>query len=252
MLSAKRRELIVQLLDKAGAVKTTELCEKLKVSDMTIRRDLERLEKEGLLKRVHGGAIINKEALSTSLDARMALHQKEKESIGTKAAEMIEDGDTIILDSGSTTLQIARRIGNNRNLNVVTNAINVAAELANKRGINVILTGGILRDVTLSLVGSIAEHTLKEFKVNKTFLAMEGVSVEAGLTNSLMEVPIKRIMIQMAKEVILVADHSKIGKVVFAYVAPITAVHKFITDSGASPDDIKAIQAKGIEVIIAE
>jgi DeoR family transcriptional regulator of aga operon len=179
-------------------------------------------------------------------------HLDEKKRIGQAAAKLIEDGDTIILDSGTTTIEITRHLSNLSNLTIITNALNVANELVELPNINVIIPGGFLRKNSLSLIGATAEDSFKNYFCDKLFLAVDGFSAIHGLsTPNVEEAHLNRIMIEISKKVIVVADSSKFSKRSLALIAPITKVDMVITDSGILPEDQKKLENDGIEVIIA-
>jgi len=255
MLKPERELSIIRQLRASGVVRVSGLSEMLGVSENTIRRDLHRLQNLGILKRTYGGAILCED--SKGLDdiewqERARKFPKEKERIGYAAAEMIKDGEAIILDAGTTTMQIARCLNNERNLTVVTNAVNIGMELSNKKGVTVVLTGGIFREISVSLVGPLAEDFLNNnIHVDKVFLSAGGVNVENGVTNAnTIEVPIKRAMVRAAKETILVVTHDKIGKSSFTQIVPINEVDKIITDRDSPKDQVELIRKQGIEVIL--
>ena len=252
MLGPERRSKIIELLEERKIVKVADLSQMFGVSEATIRRDLAKLAQEGLLKKTYGGAIIEERSRSWgALEAGPDLFLEEKRRIGKAAAELVKDGDTISLQAGSTTLQVARCLAGRNNLTVLTNDIDIAQELAKSPGIKVNLSGGILREGTRVLVGPLAEQSIRQFHVDKAILGVSAISLTEGLTNvDLLDAQIKIAMIKGADEVIVVADHSKLGKVHFAKVAPITAVNKLVIDDGISPEDIAALEAQGVEVIV--
>jgi len=253
MIEAERHQVIINRVKEKGIVSVSDLSDLFQVSQNTIRRDLQKLEKNEVIKRTHGGAIL-KEFYNLDLPfaTREDKYRKEKQAIGYKASQIINSGDNIILDAGTTTAQIAKNIKNKRDLTIITNAVNIALELANCREIITILTGGIIREITNCLVGFQAEEFLKKTHVDKTFLAAGGVTIEEGLTNpNPFEVGVKKVMIEAAKEVILVVAHNKFENVALTPIAPIEAVHKIITDKEVSPEYLGVFQQKGIEVILA-
>lgn len=252
MITGERRNRIVEILQEKKAVEVQELVRLFNVTGATIRRDLEALEKEGLLRRTHGGAVL---PISVSYEplylSQMRKNLKEKEAIGKKAAEFINDGDSIFIESGTTNLQIAKNIKNRRNLTVVTNSIDIAKELLDASGIELILTGGNLRKETVTLVGPLAERVIKEIKVDKAFLGISAVVPGRGMsTASIIEAQIKRLIIEMGKEVIGLADYSKFGKESFAFVAPTSVLDRLITDNKVSKKDIEILEKEGVEVIV--
>jgi len=251
MLGSERRLEIIRLLEERKAVKVSDLSQMFNVSEATIRRDLGKLAQQGLLRKTYGGAIIREGRSWEPLEAGPDPFLEAKRRIGRAAAELVKDGDTISLQAGSTTLQVARCLTDRNNLTVLTNDIDIAHELSKSPGIRVNLSGGILREGTRILVGPLAEQTISQFHVDKAILGVSAISLTEGLTNvDLLDAYIKIAMMKGADEVIVVADHSKLGKVHFAKVAPITAIDKLVMDDGISPEEIEAFEAQGVEVII--
>jgi DeoR/GlpR family transcriptional regulator of sugar metabolism len=251
MLAVERRQKILGLLEKKGIVQVSELTDMFDISEVTARVDLENLQKEGLLKRTHGGAINTKATnFELNFEVRAGKYREEKKRIGLAAAELVQEGDVIILDAGSTVLEVAKNLKDKQNLTVITDALNIAMELGGRPGIEIIVTGGSFRDLTISLIGPVTERTISEFNVDKTFLGVNGVSLTKGLSCiSVVDMQIKKAMINAAKEVILVADFSKFGRTTMAVVGPITTPDRIVTDSNVSFQDIKFLREKGIEVI---
>jgi DeoR family fructose operon transcriptional repressor len=231
-LNARQQE-IMEMLNRDGEVKISELKEKFTVAEMTLRRDLEKLEITGSVRRTFGGAILI--GKDVALQDRTGVHTLEKMRIGKMAAKRIQPGDSVFIDGGSTTLQVARYIPAGYNVTIVTNAINVAAELINKQ-ITTIVTGGTLLEKTASLVGPIAVDTISRMAFDRVFLGTTGFSLEHGFSNSnVYEAEIKGIAIQRASDVNIVMDHSKWwAKELFSF-APLEAVHHIITDKPPEP-----------------
>jgi len=225
----------------------------LGVTDETIRRDLARLADQGVVRRAHGGAVAIRPGDETDTSFRLREHEREKVAIGRRAMELVSDGTSIILDSGTTTLCLARALRARQDLVVVTTAVTNALELVGNPRTTVVMTGGVIRPTTFGASGQLAAATLRGLHVDQTFLAIHSVSAEGGLTYPLFEeVDAKRAMIEAASEVILLADHSKFGRQALVRVAPITAVHRIITTPGVDADELAAIRDLGIEVIVAE
>lgn len=252
MLREERKRKILQFIKKNKKATVAELSKLFGVSESTIRRDLEELDEQGVIKRAHGGAIaVERAAPEPPIIQRMTENEEEKRRIGRAAAELVRDGETIFLGSGTTTLEVARNLVDRNNLTVITNALNIANLFAGKPNITVVVVGGLLRHSELSMIGHIAEQTLKELHADKVIMGIRAIDVEAGLTNDyLPETMTDRAIINFSSEVILVADHSKFGKVSTALVAPITSVNKIITDSDAPGEIIDEIKGLGVEVII--
>lgn len=254
MLPIQRREKILGLLKEDGAAKVIDLANLFKVTEATIRQDLEKLEKEGLISRDHGGAYLRN--IEDQVRNFSLSHQNEniekKEQIALKCVEIIEDGDTIILDSGSTTTEIARKIKGLKNLTVITNALNIALMLGAEPGIEVIMTGGEFKPPTLSLTGQKAADFFKGINVQKLFLATAGVSLKAGLTYpSISDIVVKKAMVEAAELTYLVADSTKIGKTSFASLGAMSLIDFLITDADIQESHKNMFKDHEIEIIIA-
>jgi DeoR/GlpR family transcriptional regulator of sugar metabolism len=253
MLANQRRDKIIELLKEDGSAKVINLAKLFKVTEVTIRQDLEKLEKDGLLFREHGGAYlkdIEDQVRSVSLSNRDNLDKKER--IAQKCLEFIESGDSIILDSGSTTTEIAKKLKGFKNLTVITNALNIAMMLGTEPGIELIVTGGEFKPPTLSLTGQKAADFFQGINVQKLFLATAGISLKAGLTYpSISDIVVKKAMIEAAETTYLVADSTKIGKSSFASLGALSIVNYVITDSGIDERDKQVLQENEIELILA-
>jgi DeoR/GlpR family transcriptional regulator of sugar metabolism len=253
MLAADRLQVIADLVRERGSVRGKELVDLLGVTDETVRRDLARLAELGIVRRAHGGALAARPNDETTTEVRLREHSQDKIAIGQRAAELVRPGTTIILDSGTTTLCLARSLRRMRDIVVVTTAVTNALELVGNPGTTVIMTGGVIRPITFGASGRLAAATLQELHVDQAFLAIHSVSVRGGLTYpSFEEVDAKRAMIEAATEVVLLADHSKFGREALVRVAPITAVHRIITTPGVDPQEAAAIRDLGIDLIVAE
>ncbi len=251
MLVGERRSKILELLENERAVEVADLVRIFDVTGATIRRDLEALEKEGLLRRTHGGAVL---PLSTSYEplysSQKKKNLKEKMAIGKKASELISDGDTVFIETGTTTFQVAKNIKNRHSLTVVTNSIDIASELINAKGIDIILTGGNLRKETVALVGPLAERVIEELKVDKVFLGISAIVPGEGMsTASIVEAQMKRLIINMGKEIIGLADHSKFGKESFVFVTKTNVLNKLVTDEETPEEYIEILKKEGVDVI---
>ncbi|WP_252131086.1 DeoR/GlpR family DNA-binding transcription regulator [Clostridium caldaquaticum] len=251
MFAEVRQEKIVELLKQKSSIKVNELAEIFNVSESTIRRDLQDMEVKGLLMRTHGGAV---EAKKTSFEPTFKEKEdkkhEEKTTIAKIAASMIEDEDIIILDSGTTTLEIAKSI-EAKNITVVTNSIDIASVLSNRDDVELIVTGGILRKNTRAMVGHTGEVTLKNFRVDKAFIGANGISLEEGITTpNFTEAQIKKAMMNVANKVFIVADSSKFNQVSFSVICSIRAVTAIITNNDLDEAVIKDFQDAGVEIII--
>ncbi len=241
------------MLAESGEVFVEPLSQKFEVSEVTIRNDLDQLEQKNMLIRARGGAI--KMETSVGIDQRLAdknrINFQEKSRIGRKAAELVLETDTIIIDSGSTTAELVRNLPEFNDLTIITNALNIANQLLTKTNVNVIIPGGYLRKNSLSLVGPLAEKSLRNFNVDKAFLGVDGFDTKRGVfTPNVEEARLNEIMIEISKEVILLTDSTKFGKRSFAFICDVQAIDKVITDEGIREDDMKRLQDAGIEVII--
>lgn len=253
MFAAERRNHIARLIETHQRVIVAELAERFGVSEATIRRDLALLDGIGVLQRTHGGAIATEQmTFEADVTERQVLNLEQKVRIGQRAAELIEDGDSVILDAGTTTVQIARAVKGRRNLTVLTNALNIAGELLDNPGIQTLMTGGMARSRTSSLVGPFADEVLRQVNVDKVFLATNGISLTRGLTTpNPAEARTKQAMVEAANEVIAVADHSKFGKTFMTRVVPIRRLDVLVTDSGADLDVVRQLEGFGIRTVLA-
>lgn len=255
VLAEARRHQILAALQENHAIAVGELSRRFEVSESTIRRDLRELAETGGLLRTHGGALRPDATLfEPSFREKGAVQAAEKAAIAEAALELVRDGDAMLLDSGTTTLALARRLRiTRRELTVVTNSLTNAAELAGVPSIEVVLAGGVVRPRTLALVGSITQRTLVEVHVERAFVGMNGIDVQAGLTTpALAEAEVKRTMIKAARQAIVLADHTKLGRVHFAAVARLDEVHLLITDSLATDAQLAPLREAGLEIRVAE
>lgn len=254
LLGAQRREKILEMIREDGHVKVTILSKIFNVTEVTIRQDLERMEDEGLCQRVHGGAILKNAGANVS--EFLVLNQDNlaaKQAIAREAVRYIKDGDTIILDSGSTTTEIARLITGFSNLTVITNAINIAMILGKDPGINLNVTGGEFKSPTLSLTGTKAAEFFDSLHADKLFLATAGINVTRGLTYpSMSDLVVKRAMIDVSDRVFLVADSTKVGKSAFATLGKLSLVDTIITDSNIKPEDRDLFRSYNLRCVVAQ
>lgn len=246
-----RRVKILDLINTEGQVSVNELSRKFNVSEVTIRNDLSHLEKKGLLIKTRGGGLkTQRVGIDQQLNEKAKINSKEKVAIGKKAAELINDNDTIILDSGTTTVEIVKNLKNFLNLTVITNALNIADQLIRDE-VKVILLGGTLRTSSLSLIGPIGETNIRNFFCDKCFLGVDGIDSHSGIyTPNLEEANLNRLMIECSKQVIIVTDSSKFKRKSFAHIAPISKVNIIVTDSKIPEDEFKNLQSQGIKVIL--
>ncbi|MDT0683836.1 DeoR/GlpR family DNA-binding transcription regulator [Roseicyclus sp. F158] len=254
LLSETRRRRILDWLEEEGSARVRDLATAFTVSDVTIRQDLERLEAEGHITREYGGAYLNTVARQVaSLSLQHSTNMDRKRKIGALAASLVSDGETLILDAGSTTTEIATRLTAKRDLTIITNALNIAIVLGAVPSIAVHMPGGQFKPPTLSLSGDKAVEYLSDVLAGKLFLATAGVSIETGLTYpSFADLQLKQAMIGAATQTILVADSTKINLSSFTRLNTLDVVNTFITDDGISDKDARAFEELGIEVMIAE
>lgn len=254
LMTGHRRARIVEQVQREGSVRVGDLAARFDVSEVTIRSDLVILEREGRLLRDRGGALAKgSHPFVTSLlgvDQRASLHLDKKRRIGAAAAQRVSPGDAILIDAGTTAVEIARRLAQVSPLTVVTNALNVALELGAAAGQRLILLGGTFNRESASTVGSLTEQSLAELSVQKLFLGTQAMDAD-GLTDSTMEIAqAKRAMIRSARQVILVTDSSKWGTASLTRVAPLSEVDTIITDTDLPADARSHIEALGIELVL--
>lgn len=248
----ERQKKILSLLARQGHLSVAEIVEQFSISVATARRDLESLASQGKAQRVHGGVISVEQAPpELPILERESEQAEEKVRIGRAAAELIADKETVFLGSGTTVLEVARNLRNHRSLTVITNSLPVLNMLAGAKEITVISLGGMLRDSELSFIGHLTEQALAELRANKVIVGARAVSLEQGLTNDyLPETQTDRAILKVGREVILVADHSKINRVSTTFLAPLTDVHKLVTDKQTPHGFISALKTRRINVIV--
>ncbi|WP_456845684.1 DeoR/GlpR family DNA-binding transcription regulator [Cellulomonas sp. P5_C6] len=253
MYAPERHQQILATARADGRVDVNRLAEELDVTPETIRRDLTVLERHGLVRRVHGGAIpVERLGFEPGIADREAKFAGEKERIAKAALDELPDGGAVILDAGTTTVRLAELIPLDRELTVVTHALPVAMVLAMRPGITLHLVGGTVRGRTLAAVGTWAERELADIHADVAFLGTNGLSVEHGLTTpDLAEAAVKRALVANARRTVVLTDHSKIGRVEFAHVVPLSAIDTVITDSGAEPELVDELETAGPRVVTA-
>jgi DeoR family transcriptional regulator of aga operon len=252
MLNEERQRAILGLLRRDGRVLVVDLAKQFHTSQVTIRKDLDILHLKGLIHRTHGGALSASDGAleDPTLREKEKLHRKEKLQIAAAAARMVSEGQVVILDSGTTTTAIARALRNFQNLTIITNAVNIAAELSGS-AVEVILSGGNLRKNSFSLVGPIAEETLHKLHADILFLGVDGFDVQHGIsTPNLLESRVNRAMIEISKVVVAVFDSSKFGRRSLSLIAPPSALQHVLTDSGIPKSDLNALKKSGVEVTV--
>ncbi len=251
-MNEERHRTILDLLNRVGRVVVRDLARQFQISEVTIRKDLDELYKRGLVDRTHGGALPLREDVFEDLTLREKekLYSKGKIRIAAAAANKVKEGHVIILDSGTTTTAIARALRNFRQLTVVTNAVNIAVELAGT-AVEVVLTGGKMRKNSFSLVGPIAEEVLRQLNADILFLSVDGIDVPYGLsTPNLPEAKVNRVMTAAAKRTVVVCDSSKFGRRSPSHILSVSAFQEVITDRGISPADLRALKKAGVDVTL--
>jgi DeoR/GlpR family transcriptional regulator of sugar metabolism len=250
-VSSARREKVAAIVATSGEATFAQLADRFDVSEMTIRRDLETLELEGLVRRVRGGAIpVVGRSHEPPISERGQTNMHAKQAIGKAAATLLQDGETVIVDIGTTTLECARALSGFRRLTIVTASLLVAQELSNAPGIRTLLAGGVMRPGEMSLIGHRAEDSFADLNCDTIFLGVGGVDTERGLTEyNLDDARVKQAALRAARRCVLLADGSKFGRITFATIAPLSRVDVLVTD--ASPDHPLIVQAvdAGVEVV---
>jgi DeoR family transcriptional regulator of aga operon len=253
MFKEKRLQLIVEELHENGSVNVIDLKDRYQVSAMTIRRDLIALEKQGLIKRTHGGALPSPETrnrIEPPIIERLNVMAEEKKRIAVWVADHIEPKETIFLGSGTTALYIARELIIRDDITVVTNSVPILHELSTNSNMSIITVGGVLRRSELSLIGAFAEPVLENIRVNKVIIGMRGIHPLYGFTcENPEELVTDRMVMGISDTVIVVADHTKIGQVATNRVASIDQATMIITTKAAQPRMVRKIQDLGVEVV---
>jgi DeoR/GlpR family transcriptional regulator of sugar metabolism len=256
MIVAERRKVIKELLIKNKSVKVSDLVELLHVSEETIRRDLTQLGKEGIAEKNYGGAILIEEEQNHSLippvNKRKLQYSREKDSIGKAAAQLVNVGQIVIFDAGSTNWYVAKNLPINSHLTIISNAIDVAEECSKDETASIYLLGGKLRRNSMSLVGPQAEIELQNYNADYVFLGTSGISLRHGFTSSdLYEAEIKRAMVSSGQKIVVVADHSKLQKAGLTSFCNFDETDIFITSELADKEILKEIEKRGVQVIVA-
>lgn len=252
MSSLERHHKIIELVNSKGYESVSNLCKRLKVSAVTVRKDLRLLEKNNKLFRTHGGASnTNPFTIDRPVNEKENLQIEEKKGIAKKAAEYIESNDSIIIASGTTMLALAREIVPSQKLTVITSALQVTNELISHPDIDILQLGGLVRKKSSSVVGSYAENILKDFYCTKLYLGVDGIDFEFGITTSnSMEAQLNKIMITVAQKVIVLSDHTKFGKRGFSKICGLDEIDEIITDKGISSSIVEQFRSSGIKITI--
>ena len=248
-----RRTKILEKLESDGQVNVSELSKEFNVSEVTIRNDFLQLEKKNMLIRARGGAIkVSRVGVDFELSQKQKINLDLKKKIGKRGAELVRDGDTIIIDAGTTTQEMVKNLHPESMLTVITNALNIANNLVYNNNIQVIMPGGFLRKDALSMIGSPDEKTIRDYLCDKLFLGVDGLDFEFGIsTPNIEEAHLNRIMIEISRQIIVLADSSKVKRRSLAVICPLSKVDILVTDDGLSPDYRTRLEQLGVEVIIA-
>lgn len=252
MLPQERYQELIKYLQQHGMIKIDQMLNIFDISIETARRDLNHLEKEGIIKKIYGGAtLVEKEATEPSTTVRLSKNIEEKTAIGNKCAEFITDGDSILLEVGTTTLHVAKAIKNKKNLTVITNSIHVVNELMDT-DFQLYIIGGKIRHDEGAISGTISLFEMENFHLNKAILSAGGITTEHGLSDfNIEETLIRKKIIEQAREVIVVADSSKFGQDVLAHICPISAVDLIITDSKLDYSLLKKFENANVNIVLA-
>ncbi|MFD5465866.1 DeoR/GlpR family DNA-binding transcription regulator [Kitasatospora sp. NPDC127059] len=249
MLKADRAARIVSHIAEAGSADVRTLSELLGVSDATVRRDLQELQDQGLLQRTRGGAVTGAVNLEIPLRHRGDQQQEEKRRIARAAAELVPDGAVVGLTGGTTTTELARVLAERGNLTVVTNAVNIAAELIVRPEVRLVVIGGLARSASYELVGPAAERMLDQYHLDLAFIGVDGLTVQQGCTtHDEMEAQTDRAFLRSSAHTVVLADRTKVGRVTFASICPLTDVHDLVTDAGLPDAQERAIAEAGVRV----
>jgi DeoR/GlpR family transcriptional regulator of sugar metabolism len=250
MFAAERRQVILEIVRADGMVSMRELARRVQTSEVTVRRDLRYLEAEGLLDRRRGGAVaLGVLAHEPTYSEKTRLAAAEKTAIASAAAALVSDGDVLVIGAGTTTQALARQLVGRRELTVVTNSLLVAQALARARSVDVVMTGGSLRGSIFALVGSAAEHSLAEFYTAKAFISGNGLTARRGLsTPNPLVAAVDRAIAAAAAEVIVLADHTKIGVDTMVQTVPTTRIRRLITDGKADQAELVRLREHGMEI----
>ncbi len=251
MLAENRRRMLLERLARQGFATLDELVKALGVSESTIRRDLETLDLAGSVKRTHGGAVYSGEVRSMpALEDRAATAKVEKEWIGRATAALVEDGDSVLLDGGTTTLEVARALAG-RSLQVVTNSLPIAQLLASSKSVDLILIGGYVYPRTGVALGPLAIATMQDIRVRKVIMGAGGIMAEGIYNSNLLLVETERQMMSCGQELIVVADHTKFGRLALARLCGLDEVQRLVTDPGLSDEYRRVLEAAGVTIDLA-
>lgn len=253
MNGLERKQYITRILEETGVVNIAELAAELNVSSMTIRRDLARMEQEGIVKTEYGGAVLNNSSqFEFSILQKQRLNAAEKRAIGKYCAEQIRNGETVFLDAGTTPAEIAQDLVHRKNLTVMTNSLLAANCLSKAKDIRLVMCPGVYRDHSMAFMGQLTDEFVKNFRVDRLYLAVEGIDEQGVSVPDLTDGGTKRSLISCARTVICVADSSKFGKHWTFNICPLSAIDEIVTDSGIDSASAEQIRAAGITLTILD
>jgi DeoR/GlpR family transcriptional regulator of sugar metabolism len=250
----ERHQLVCDAVQAAGRVRVADLASRLAVSEMTIRRDLEDLEARGALTRVHGGAVSNiSRSFEPGFAARSMQHVDAKRQIGEAAAGLLRDGETVIIDAGSTTLHVVRSLRRDIRIRALALSLFIADELADMPNVTLMIPGGQVRKHERSFVGPVTTAMVEQLTFDTTFVTVGGVDADAGFTEyEFDDAQTKKAALKSARRKVVVADSSKLGAVSFVRLSRTSDIDILVTDSAAPPDTVDALRAAGVDVIVAK
>ncbi len=248
-----RRSKIIETINKTNVISVTEISKMFHVSEVSVRNDLALLEKKGFLIRTRGGAVSRQpSSFDLNLNQRLKNNYKQKRKIGKRAVDYIKDGSTVIMDSGSTAIEVAKNLQDKKNIKLITNSLPIAEIVADNDQIEVIITGGTLRPEMRSLIGSITEKTILNYYCDVAILGADGIDSDMGFYTKLEgEATLVQTMIKVSRKTIVVTDSSKFGKKRFVKIANIADINIIITDDAIDPIDRTKITSQGVELVIA-
>lgn len=251
--STERQNRIFRWITRQQRITVVEICQEFGISQATARRDLDFLANHSKIQRVHGGAITLEAAPPEQpILKRQDEQTQAKQRIGQAGADLVKEGETVFLGSGSTVLEVARNLKNTRKLTVLTNSLPVVNLLADHPEFTLVCLGGMLRSSELSFIGHLAEQALGELRADKIFIGVRAISLEQGLTNEyLPETMTDRAILRIGREVVVVADYTKFGRIAPALLAPIESIHILVTDAQTSKHYIENLSLRGLKVIVA-
>jgi len=249
----RRKIAIREYLLRSGSAKVSELSQHFNASEATIRRDILELLRESGFKKFRGGIAVDDTNSELSFAQRSYLQSDKKRRIGRKAAELVRDGETVFLGSGSTVLEVAKNLTTRRNLTVITNSLPVITTLVESPGVDLVVTGGALRRPELSFIGHIVGKTLSELRADKVIIGIQGIHPESGLTNDFLpEAVLDRVLVTFAPQLILVADSSKIGKINASAVGGIEDIGWLVTDTSIDANFLNGLKKHNVQILIAD